>query len=158
MALSLYIEEKGEALFTLTKERNLEGVVAKKKDSKYTYGKRTKEWIKIKNIKNNYIICGYIHKENNVTSLVLGQFGPRGEMVYCGHVPLGISGRDFSMIENQKEVSDPPFTPPKGNETAIWIEPVLVGTMKYMEKIESGYLRHAVFKGLRKDKTVKSVL
>ena len=44
-----HIEEKGIAFFNVSKERNLEGILAKKADSQYYTGKRTNEWLKIKN-------------------------------------------------------------------------------------------------------------
>ena len=46
-----------------------------------------------------------------------------------------------------------PFsTVPKGNERAIWLEPNLVGTVRFMERTASGSLRQPVFKGIRNDK------
>lgn len=47
-AVSRYIPEKGSDFFQLTTERMLEGIVAKRRDSHYFCGKRTKDWIKIK--------------------------------------------------------------------------------------------------------------
>lgn len=41
---------------------------------------------------------------------------------------------------------------PKGNDEAIWITPLLVGTVKFMEYTENGGLRQPVFKGFREDK------
>ncbi len=75
ISISRYVEENGIALFEAAKVQNLEGIVAKKKDSKYYFGKRTKNWIKCKVMAtDDCIICGYIRKANNMTSLVLGQF------------------------------------------------------------------------------------
>ena len=48
ISISRYIENEGIKLFQLTTEKELEGIVAKKKDSKYYFDKRTKDWIKIK--------------------------------------------------------------------------------------------------------------
>jgi len=47
-----FIDEKGESYFKLALEKGLEGVVAKKKDSKYEEGLRTGSWLKIKNSKH----------------------------------------------------------------------------------------------------------
>ena len=114
-------------------------------------GARTRDWIKFKNlIDEDYIVCGYIKKEGNVVSIVLGQYqGDR--IVYRGHVTLGVSREDFQVILWLPE-NNPPFSPPKGNENAVWVEPSHVCTVKYMEKTSAGGLRQPVYKGLREDK------
>lgn len=154
LSISRYIDEKGIDLYRAAASQELEGVVAKKKDSLYTMGKRSKDWIKFKNLKDDdFVILGYIQKENNVVSLILGQY--RGnEMLYKGHVTMGISQEEFKQVEKAKRAK-PPFIPPKGNENAIWIQPDLVCTVKYMEITGNGGLRHPVYKALRDDKEPK---
>ncbi len=133
-------------------KQSLEGIVAKRKDSKYYFDKRTKDWIKIKYLQDDdFVVCGYIIKENNVTSIVLGQYRG-GSLVYRGHVTLGVSSADFQEIARQKKLELPPFEAPAGNENAVWVEPVLVCTVKYMMKTPNGGMRQPVFKGLRRDK------
>jgi len=156
IAVSRYIEEKGTDLYNLTVQQELEGIVAKRKESKYFIDKNTKDWVKIKNLRDDdYVICGYILKDKGVASIVLGQF--RGsEMIYKGHVTIGVSGQDFQIILKQPRLKASPFTYiPKGNEAAVWIEPTLVGIVKYMMKSEAGSLRQPIFKGLRDDKTAE---
>lgn len=151
-AQSRYIEEKGVAFYELVEKQNLEGIVAKRKNSKYYFDKRTKDWIKIKYLQDDdFVVCGYILKENNVTSIVLGQYN-NGSLVYKGHVTLGVSSDDFEEIARQKRIEAPPFEVPAGNENAVWVEPSLVCTVKYMMKTQSGGMRQPVFKGLRRDK------
>ncbi len=53
----------------------LEGVIAKKKDSLYFKGKRTKSWLKMKHlIDYDFVVCWYVDKGNHMTSIVLGQY------------------------------------------------------------------------------------
>ncbi|MBU9735836.1 RNA ligase family protein [Diplocloster agilis] len=154
VALSRFIEEKGVEFFRLAKENELEGIVAKLKDSIYIPGKRTKDWIKIKNLQDeDFVVCGWIDKSDHVSSLILGQFQD-GKLIYQGHVTLGVSGPDFTRIRREKRLSGPPagMTVPRGNEEAYWIEPELVCVVKYMERTAGGGLRQPVFKGLRTDK------
>src|SRR5699024_10389021 len=93
IAVSRYIEDDGIQLYKITEEKELEGIVAKKKDSLYWQGKRSKDWIKCKVMStDDYVVCGYIPKENNMTSLILGQYD-NGQLVYKGHVTLGVSLR-----------------------------------------------------------------
>jgi ATP dependent DNA ligase domain len=46
--LGSYVENEGKALFHLTKEKGMEGIIAKRKNSLYRPGKRTSDWLKIK--------------------------------------------------------------------------------------------------------------
>lgn len=154
LAISRYIEEQGKALYEAAAKQGLEGAVAKRKDSLYQPGKRTKDWIKFKNLlDDDFVILGYIEKENNVVSLILGQYKVNN-LIYKGHVTLGVSREDFKIISRTK-TAKPPLDAPKGNENAVWIKPELVCTVKYMEKTSNGGLRQPVYKGLRDDKDPK---
>lgn len=151
-AVSRFIERQGIAFYQLAAAQDLEGIVAKRKDSLYHTDKRTKDWIKCKNLKDDdFVVCGYIPKENNMTSIVIGQYDNQ-KLVYKGHVTLGVGGDSFKKIKELPKRSDPPFPVPTGNENAAWIDPLLVCTVKYMEKTSTGGLRQPVFKGLREDK------
>lgn len=152
MAMSKYIEHNGIVLYNLAEQQELEGIVAKRKDSIYIQGKRTKDWIKIKNLKDeDFIVCGYIYKDNHMISIVLGQY--RGnELIYKGHVTLGVGGENFRKIKDSEKISSPAFHIPPGNENAVWIAPELVCTVKFMDYTSSGGMRQPVFKGLRLDK------
>lgn len=157
IATTRYIEGQGVALYNAAAEQGLEGVVAKRNDSLYSMGNRTKDWIKFKNLADDdFVILGYIEKDNNVVSLVLGQYQGK-EMVYKGHVTLGVSREDFKIISTQK-IAKPPLEPPKGNENAVWLKPDLVCTVKYMELTSNGGLRQPVYKGLRDDKLPKDCI
>lgn len=143
-------------LFQLAKEQGLEGMVAKKLDSLYFPGKRTKSWIKMKNMQDDdFVVCGYIYKENHMTSIVLGQYR-EDKLAYKGHVTLGVGGEAFRAIKNLPKLQRPPFDEPvpagHRNEDAVWTEPKLVCVVEYMHKTKSGGMRQPVFKGLRKDK------
>ncbi len=144
--------DNGTLFFQFAKEQGLEGIVAKRRDSKYYLGKRTKDWIKIKALLDeDFVICGYIPKENGITSLVLGQFDGDA-MLYQGHVTLGVSGEEFVKIAALPGQDHPPFPVPPGNEEARWVQPRLVCTVKYMQRTATGGMRQPVFKGLREDK------
>lgn len=152
IAVSRFIEEQGTAFYNLAVQQQLEGIVAKRKDSKYYMDKRTKDWIKIKYLKDDdYVVCGYIQKDNNVVSIVLGQYSGN-DIIYKGHVTLGVSREDFNVISRTQRIDSPSFPTPKGNEDAIWIKPINVCTVNFMMKTGSGGLRQPVFKGLRDDK------
>lgn len=159
-AASRCVENNGIAFYRLAEERDLEGIVAKRKDSKYYFGKRTKDWIKCKNLKDeDYVVCGFVPKQNNMTSLVLGQY-QGSQLLYKGHVTLGVGGESYHKIQTLPRLDRPYFKAPDGhgNENAVWVEPTLVCTVKYMEKTANGGMRQPVFKGLREDKRPKECI
>ena len=153
LAISRFIENQGMDFYKLTEQRDLEGIVAKRKDSTYIFDKRTKDWIKIKNLQDDdFVVCGYIAKKSNAASVILGQYDG-DDLIYKGHVSLGVSDSDFRTISNTKEMTRPYFNEmPPGDEGTVWIEPRHVCTVKYMMKTASGSMRQPVFKGLRSDK------
>jgi len=156
LAVSRYIEQKGVALYEAAEKQELEGVVAKRKDSKYYFGKRTKDWIKCKALLDeDFVVCGYYQKAENIVSVILGRYAA-GNLVYSGHVVMGVSREDYRRMAAEERVgkekyyaSFPDF------EGAVWLEPVLVCTVKFMEYTPGGGLRQPVFKGLRDDKGPK---
>lgn len=151
IAVSRYIENNGIQLFDFVRERNLEGIVAKKKSSLYWQGKRSKDWIKCKIMSTiDCVVCGYIVKDKSMSSLILGLYdGDR--IVYKGHVTLGVSLKVLMQHGfNRTDIS--PFAYiPKGNEEAVWIEPDLVCIVESMPT-EKDSFRQPVFKGFRDDK------
>lgn len=153
-ALSQVYEKEGIKLYDWTCSQGLEGIVAKDKEGLYQCGKRTSSWIKIKNLKDeDFVVCGYIKKEGNVLSLVLGQY--RGKhLSYKGHVTLGVSE---TLLNRKLPVTDRcPFpAAPPAHEKAVWLKPQLVCTVKYMDKTVSGSLRQPVLKGFREDKRAR---
>lgn len=151
LSVSRYVEASGKLLFDLAKQQMLEGIVGKKKDSLYWFDKRTKDWIKCKLMStDDCIVCGYIQKDNNMTSLVLGQYD--GDiLVYKGHVTLGVSLRKLEQY-SYKIIEYCPFgIVPKGNEEAVWLEPNLVCIVESMPTEKEGF-RQPVFRGFRDDK------
>lgn len=153
LAVSRYVEGRGVEFYKLAEEQGLEGIVAKRRDSRYMFDKRTKDWIKIKNLQDDdFVIAGYIQKDKSVTSVVLGQYDGDA-LIFKGHVTLGVSTDDFKLMQRATELADPPFAGRlSGSEGAIWIEPKLVCTVKYMMKTTTGSMRQPVFKGIRFDK------
>ncbi len=156
MALSRHIESNGVDFFNLAKQQGLEGIVAKRRDSKYYFGKRTKDWIKMKALlDDDFVVCGYFFKGGNVTSVILGAYqGDR--LIYQGHAVLGVSCNDFKVISSAERVNKNDFyTDFPDYEGTVWIKPELVCTVEFMERTTNGGLRQPVFKGLRGDKEVR---
>ncbi len=151
IAISKYISGIGKPLLDLTIENDLEGIVAKLKDSKYIYGKETNSWIKIKNLQDaEFYICGYDKTDTPKTSLTLAELVD-GHYNYIGHVDLYKSNDAYKTItatqaaNKNKYYYD--FQDISERET-IWIEPKLMCTVKFMNRTKSGGFRQPSFKSL----------
>ncbi len=150
LSVSRYIETNGKMLFELAKQKQLEGVVGQKKDSLYWFGRRTRDWNKVK-VMADYeaVAIAYILKQNNMTSLVLAKYDNNDMPVITNHVTLGVSLSKLK--QHGMKISHCPLSAiPKGYENAVWIEP-MVCTVEYMPSEKEG-LRQAVLKGVRDDK------
>lgn len=104
---SKYFLEKGKELFKLIKKEDLEGIIAKRVDSKYHYGIRTKDWIKIKNFKEEvFFISGYNKtKNNNVLSVLLSE-KINDKYVFVGKILFSNKNKDYKNILNSKLVKN----------------------------------------------------
>ena len=159
-----HIEDYGIDFFRMVKEDDLEGIIAKKKDSAYTPGVRTREWLKIKYHKTQEaIIAGYTAprgSRQHFGSLLLAQYKD-GELQYIGHAGSGFSEK---LLRELREKMNPLIThrspfrfPVKTNAPVTWLKPKLVCEVAFSEVTRDGILRHPVYKGLRTDKKSTSI-
>jgi DNA ligase D-like protein (predicted ligase)/DNA ligase D-like protein (predicted 3'-phosphoesterase) len=154
-----YIEERGEDYFQLTLQKNLEGVVAKLKDSQYEEGLRTGSWLKIKQLKTaDCIIFGYTRGENvrqeTFGALLLGLYNAEKKPVYVGKVGTGFTQEMLRILMDKFEkiaTDAAPFKPEAG-DVVTWLEPNLVCEVAYQVVTRDVRLRMARFKRLRDDK------
>ena len=159
-----HIERDGIAFLQTAKDQGLEGIMAKKKDSIYTEGYRSKEWIKIRNIQSTEIvIAGYTEPQGGRThfgSLVIAsKKGKKWD--YRGHVGTGFSAALLKSLKEKMqplETEESPFAgkvPVNGKVT--WLKPKLVADIAYTEITRDNIFRHPVFLRLRDEKSTKSI-
>jgi bifunctional non-homologous end joining protein LigD len=154
-----HIDTVGKDFFALTRENNLEGIIAKKKDAPYVPDTRTKTWLKIKaEQRHEAIICGYtINRDTDrqFSSLLLGVYR-KGKLEYIGQAGTGYSSvTQQELIKKMKNhiTRNCPFeVEPDLSESTVWLKPFLVCEVKYTELTREGVMRHASFQGLREDK------
>lgn len=138
-----YIKKDGVKLFKNIKKMNLEGIVAKNINSPYHINKRTNDFIKIKNIKDKeFYIGGYIEKENNSLSLLLGEY-KNNKLYYVGKVTMNKKKDKYKKIIKVKKDKNK-FE--DCNEDAIFIKPTITCTVTFLERTSKNHLRHPVFK------------
>lgn len=154
LSISRIVENEGIKLFELTQQLSLEGIVAKKKNSTYQIGKRSKDWIKIKNlIDEDFYICGLMFDEDNQIKDLVLTTKINDKYINRGKVYLNISKDEQNFILNfaLKHTKNKPLFDIYSDKNILWIEPKLVCTVQYMMLTKDGKMRQPVFKGLRTD-------
>ena len=138
----------------------LEGVVAKRRDSIYQPGQRAHTWLKIKHRRTQAVVVGGWrpgkgNRAGGIGSLLLAIPGPDG-LRYAGRAGSGFTTR--SLAEAGRRLaplarSDSPLidVPAEDARDAHWVEPVLVGEVHYSGVTDSGRLWHPVWRGWRPD-------
>ncbi|MCZ6857540.1 MAG: DNA ligase D [Gemmatimonadetes bacterium] len=158
MKYAEHIAERGEDFYEQVQAMELEGIMAKKADSRYRAG-RSASWFKIRSDRtDDFVIVGYSDPKgsgNGFGALHLASYHG-GQLTYAGRVGTGFSAqqRDDIVAELQTIARpDPPCTgaTPKGDEHH-WVEPELVVEVRYKEWTEEAFLRHPVFLRFRDDK------
>ncbi len=158
---------QGKALFDVARQKGLEGILAKRRDSYYEE-RRSQAWLKIKMTQTlDCVIGGYTDPEGSRSyfgSVVLGLYDKNKGLIHVGQAG---SGFDQAMLKeiwqelHKRETSRSPF--PNGVEAlrkVHWVKPELVAEIKFSEwthvTAEGGAkLRAPVFLGLREDKDPK---
>jgi bifunctional non-homologous end joining protein LigD len=155
-----YYTQEGRKLWKAIVKIKLEGVMAKHIDSPYIY-KRSKYWLKIKNIQTtDCVILGYTKGKRQFASLVLGQYKEK-ELIYVGKVGTGF---DRFLLEsiykalNKIKVKKAVFKDYKGKREVVWVRPLYVAEVKYLEYTKNNHLRAPAFVRLRKDKPIKDCI
>ncbi|MDA8392617.1 MAG: non-homologous end-joining DNA ligase [Actinomycetota bacterium] len=154
----------GQALLAATRLQGLEGLVAKRLDSVYQPGKRSRAWLKLKNRHSQeLVVAGWIpgrgRRSGGVGSLLLGYYD-RGDLRYAGKVGTGFTQAELDrlapMLESRRLSSSPfwPGTalPPDVARQARFARPDLVAQVEFAEWTVDGILRAPSYRGLRLDK------
>jgi len=149
----------GKEMLEAARAHGLEGIVAKRRDSKYE-GRRSRDWIKIKVANSDdFVIGGFTHGDRDYfSSLVLGLYD-HGKLTHAGQVGTGFNEKSLKDIFTKLEpliVKKTPFSGPvKALRDVTWVKPQLVAEIKFLEYTPDGLLRAPVFVGLRPDKDPK---
>ncbi len=159
-----HIFEYGKSFFQVSKEKNLEGIMAKKIDSKYYSGKRTSEWLKIKHHKTQEaIITGYTEPagaRKYFGALILAT-KEKNKFKYIGHTGTGFNNDSlkemYEMLQPLVQEDSPFDEKIKTNMPVTWVKPALICEVKYAEVTADGMLRHPVYLHLRNDKNINEV-
>ena len=159
-----HVEASGKSFFKEAVKLNIEGILAKQANSLYETGKRTTNWLKIKNHNTQEaIIAGYTAPRASrkyFGALILGRYKNK-KLVYLGHTGTGYTDKVlkevYSTLQPMIRETSPFDEKVPLNDTVTWVEPKVVCNVKYTELTDQGIMRHPVFMGLRIDKPAQEV-
>ncbi|WP_051965691.1 non-homologous end-joining DNA ligase [Kitasatospora mediocidica] len=152
--------ESGPAALAFTREQHLEGVIAKRMASPYTPGRRSLDWVKVKNLRTvDIVVGGWIAAgtaDGAAVKAVLCGVRAAGGLRYAGKVGSGFAmaeRRALAVLLRRLECDASPFgTPVTGlaaGEVPHWTRPTLTAEVEYLHWTDAGRLRHPVWRGLR---------
>lgn len=159
-----HIEKTGIAMFAQIKQLGMEGIIAKNKDSIYTAGGRSSQWLKIKTeMRQEVVIAGFTKPKgarNHFGALIAGIY-KNDTFTYIGHVGGGFDEEKLKTIYKALQPLVQPSCPfknkPKTNAPVTWVKPTLLAEVTFSNWTHDGQMRHPIFLGLREDKDAKEV-
>jgi len=147
--------------FQTSRSLGLEGIMAKRLDSHYAAGRRSRDWVKIKHFRTQEVIVGGWrpgrgNRSGTIGSLLLGVPTDIG-LHYVGRVGTGFGERDLTDIRSRLTRlvrKTTPFSdvPQQDAQSAIWVRPSLVAEVEFAEWTATGRLRQPSWRGWRPDK------
>ena len=163
-----HYEAHGKALFEIARDKKLEGILAKKRNSCYEE-RRSREWLKIKiRHRMECVVGGFTEPEGtraHFGSLVLGLYDKQGHLIHVGQVGSGFDQKllaeIWKILKDLETKKNPFYGEVEALRRVNWVEPKLVAEVEYAEWTEGANtgsgpkLRAPVFCGLRDDKDPK---
>jgi bifunctional non-homologous end joining protein LigD len=163
----VHAQADGDRLYDAALANGFEGVMAKKRASLYTPGRRSASWRKIKSTQSaEFIVGGYTRGKGaraSLGALMLGvnETRVKGKLRYVGHVGTGFDASTLTAVRRRAaplETAKSPFaTRPAANGAPTWLEPRLVAEVRFAEWTPDGHLRAPVFLRFRDDVDPKAV-
>ena len=160
----VHAADDGVDLYAAALAQGFEGVIAKRRDSRYQVGRRSAAWLKIKPTHSaEFVIGGHTRGKGArepLGALLLG-YWEKGRLHYAGHVGSGLDEATLVQLKQRfepLETAQHPFAEdPPLHRATIWLRPETVAEVKFAEWTPDGYLRAPVFLRLRDDVDPKSV-
>ncbi|WP_373322697.1 DNA ligase D [Aromatoleum toluolicum] len=163
----VHVAEDGEALQRAALASGFEGIIGKRKDSRYTAGRRSSSWLKIKATQSGeFVVGGYTRGKGSrgpLGALLLGyrEGGEGGALRYASHVGSGFDTATLEQVRARLEDLRTEVCPfvekPELNGPTTWVRPELVVEVQFQEWTEDGSLRVPIFLRMRDDIDPKSV-
>ena len=158
------VEGNGKKMLDNARKQGWEGIIAKRIDSRYEPGNRSREWLKLKiEFRQEFVVGGYTEPRNSrehIGAILLGYFD-QGRLIYAGHTGGGFSRQGlqdmYRRLKPLERKTSPFEETPKTNEKAHWVDPKIVVEVKFSEWTADRRLRQPIFLGVRDDKDAEEV-
>jgi bifunctional non-homologous end joining protein LigD len=154
----VHAADDGLALHQAALASGFEGVIAKRKDSRYETGRRSGAWLKVKPTQSaEFVIGGYTKGKGSREALgaILVGYWEGKELRFASGVGSGFDDRGVAkMLEllQARERKTMPFAEkPDLPGPMTWVEPELVVEVKFQSWTDDEHLRAPVFMRLRDD-------
>jgi bifunctional non-homologous end joining protein LigD len=164
----------GEQMVSAVRSQGLEGVIAKRRQSRYEAGRRSGAWVKMRiGIGQEFVVGGYTPSPKNFDALLVGYY-EAGKLIFAAKVRNGfvpaLRENVFQRFKGLYSKKCPFANLPESEKgrwgegltaadmgKCIWLKPRLVAAIEYAEWTPANHLRHSKFIGLRDDKNSKDV-
>ena len=164
----VHASEDGMALQAAALANGFEGVIGKRKESRYESGRRSTSWLKVKPTHSaDFVVGGYTRGKGSrapLGALLVGYWDSgklRGKLRYASHVGSGFDERTLAQVKARldplQRKSCPFVEQPELNAPTTWVEPETVAEVSFQSWTEDGALRAPVFLRLRDDVDPKAV-
>ncbi len=161
---SKHIVGRGTALFKSAREKNLEGIIGKKRESTYQE-RRSRDWVKIKTgHEQEFVVGGWTEPKGSrkgFGALLLGVHQPKG-LQFVGSVGTGFTAKVlqdlYARLRAIERKTSPFVNEVVANSPIHWASPELVIEARFAEWTRDGYLRQPAYLGLRPDKSADEVV
>lgn len=148
---------RGRSLYEAARRVGLEGIVAKRRASRYRPGERSRDWLKIPHERRRPLVIGGVSpgRHYGIGALLVGAYDPEQpeQLTYLGHVGAGLDRHELAEVIGRLRASRRcPFHQVPGDQrAATWVEPEVVCVVGYREITADRRLRHPVYRGLDPD-------
>jgi DNA ligase D-like protein (predicted ligase) len=149
----------GIAFHRAVAAQGLEGIMAKRLASPYRPGRRSGDWLKIRNtFRILAVAAGYTEATDArpLGALVLAVVDSYDRLTYAGNAGTGFGGVEGA--ELLRDLGPPAVCPLSDGEPSelrgrvTWVRPELVVEVEGLQWTRQGRLRHPVYRGRRPDK------
>ncbi|HEX2693961.1 MAG TPA: DNA ligase D [Gemmatimonadaceae bacterium] len=157
-------EGDGKKMLAKARREGWEGIIAKRVDSRYEPGNRSRNWLKLKiEFREEFVVGGYTEPRNSrehIGAILLGYFD-NNRFIYVGHTGGGFTRKSleemYKLLKPLEQKKSPFEETPKTNERAHWVSPEIVVEVKFSEWTADRRLRQPIFLGIRDDKNARDV-
>jgi bifunctional non-homologous end joining protein LigD len=163
-----WFEGGGADVLAASRHQGFEGVVAKRLESTYQPGRRSRDWVKVKLHRTQEVVIvgwtpGRGRRHNSIGALLLAVHHNEAGLVYAGRVGTGLTDAMLEDLAARLEAlgrADAPLKGPVPRAQVVdahWVEPRLVGEVSFSEWTADRRLRHPSWRGLRPDMEADAV-